>query len=80
MRLVIPAAFLVGVLFGAGAWASAQVVILKPAPTIVLTGANIGFRMVAFEGTTAVGQLVVRVDGQWVDTAPAMGFRPAVAK
>ena len=33
---------------------------------IVLSGNDVGFQITARDGTTPVGTLVVRVDGQWV--------------
>ncbi len=51
-----------------GASASAQVVRQTPVdPPIVLSGSEIGFRIVARRGTTPVGSIVVRVNGQWVE-------------
>jgi hypothetical protein len=38
-------------------------------PPVVLSGSDIGFRMVDGQGETAVGVLVVKVNGQWVTTA-----------
>ena len=55
----------------AGAWAHAQ----TPAPPVppqttpnVISGPDVGFRVERREGATAVGSLVVRINGQWVDT------------
>jgi hypothetical protein len=39
----------------------------------VLSGADIGFRMERMERGRAVGRLVVRVDGKWVDAQFATG-------
>lgn len=50
-----------------GGWASAQVVSQKVKPPLVLSGPDVGFRIEAYKGTTPVGRLVVRVDGQWVE-------------
>ena len=80
MRFVVPAVFLVGALAGAGAWASTQAITPRPVAPVVLSGPDIGFRMVARKGSTAVGQLVVRVDGEWVETESAMVTRPVVVK
>ncbi len=35
-------------------------------PPIVLSGSDVGVQITAREGTSPVGHLVVRVDGQWV--------------
>lgn len=38
---------------------------------VVLTGADVGFRMVGRQGDRPAGEWVVRVDGKWVATASA---------
>jgi len=68
MRFVIPAIFLAGVLLGAGAWGYAQAVMPQPVTPVVIFGNEIGFRMEARKGEKAVGRLVVRIDGTWVET------------
>jgi hypothetical protein len=67
MRFVIPAIFLVGVLLGAGAWGYAQAVMPDPVAPVVIAGNDIGFRMEARKGEKAVGRLVVRIDGMWIE-------------
>ena len=56
------------------AWVGAQSMIVKPVdqPT-VLSGADVGFRVEGWHGTTAVGKFVVRVNGQWVEAAMSGG-------
>ena len=46
---------------------------------IVLSGADVGFRVVGRQGSTPVGQLVVRMDGKWVEAVlgGGRGTRPA---
>ena len=68
MRFVIPAVVLVGVVIGAGAWGYAQAVMPEPVAPVVISGNDIGFRMEARKGEKAVGRLVVRLDGTWVET------------
>ena len=81
MRRAVLVAGLVGVLLGAGALVFAQAVqqvqVVRPDPVlpVVLSGSEIGFRMVARSGDKAVGQLVVRVDGQWVEAEFAGGVK-----
>jgi hypothetical protein len=36
----------------------------------VLSGSDIGFRLERTQDGIAVGRIVIRVDGRWVDTAP----------
>jgi len=40
---------------------------VRPVPVdpVVLTGSDLGFRVTAVKRGTPVGQLVVRVDGEW---------------
>jgi hypothetical protein len=73
MRFTIQVLLLV-VVFVAGAWAATQSRGVQPVPPSVLSGADIGFRMEGRKGSTAVGRLVVKVDGNWVDAefAPRM--------
>lgn len=52
-------------LAGAGLMAQSRAVVPVPEPVIV-SGADIGFRIEGHDGTTPVGTLVVRVDGRWV--------------
>jgi len=80
MRRVVVVACLAGVLFGAGVFAFAQAVMPEPVPAVVLSGTEIGFRMVARKGDKAVGQLVVRVDGRWVEAEFSGGVKPVGIK
>ena len=80
MRRVVVVACLAGVLFGAGVFAFAQSMMPEPVPAVVLSGSEIGFRMVARKGDKAVGQLVVRVDGRWVEAEFRGGVKPVGIK
>ncbi len=51
--------------FGGVAWGYSQSVAAQPVFPVVLSGSDIGFRMTARKGDTPVGQLVVRVNGDW---------------
>jgi len=65
IRLVALGTFFV-VLIGLAAWSRAQpAVVARPVPPVVLAGADVGFRMTGVKGDTPVGQLVVRVNGDW---------------
>ena len=81
--IVASISFAVGTL---GAWGGSQVVvqrpdILKPAPEppqppppppTVITGANLGFKFVRFEGNNIIGQWVGRLDSNspWLKLVP----------
>ena len=65
LRLAALLAFCV-VLFGLAAWSRAQpAYAARPVTPVVLAGPDIGFRMTGVKGDTPVGQLVVRVKGEW---------------
>lgn len=65
VRLVALGAFFV-VLIGLAAWPHAQTAVLpNPVPPVVLAGPDVGFRMTGVKRGTPVGQLVVRINGEW---------------
>lgn len=77
------AGFLVALILGAGtAWATSQsqLVAVNPVTPRVVTGEDLGFRVEGLRGgTTPVGTLVVRVNGEWVEaevTRPGRGTTP----
>ena len=52
----------------ATAWISAQSSIVKRLDQpLMLSGSDVGIRVEAWDGTTAVGRIVVRVEGRWVE-------------
>ena len=61
--------------FVSAAWAHEQSVAPRPVPPVVLSGADIGFRMTGRRGATPIGELVVRVDGQWQKAEFASGLK-----
>ena len=65
-RLAALGSFFV-VLLGLAAWSGAQpAVAARPVvPPVVLAGPDIGFQMTGVKGDKPVGQLVVRVKGEW---------------
>ena len=75
-RLVTTTLFAVAALAGS-ALAYSQVSV-RPVPVdpVVLSGNDLGFRMTARKGGTPVGQLVVRVDGQWKEVEFSYGVKP----
>ena len=65
-RLVMLGVFVVLLLGIATTWTRAQVAIAPRAiPPTVLAGPDVGFRMTGVKGDTPVGQLVVRINGEW---------------
>ena len=77
-RLAIAALFFV-VLLGLAGWSRAQPAFApRPVvPPVVLAGPDVGFRMTATKGNTPVGQLVVRINGEWKVVEFAGGLFPA---
>jgi hypothetical protein len=78
MRNWIGIGFLsVATLIGGGLWARAQQVVpnnprlVPPAPVQtppqIISGADFGFRVDAWDGDTPIGKVVVRHEGQWVE-------------
>jgi hypothetical protein len=64
LRVLLVAA---AVVVAGGAWAGAQVFSRTPVdPPMILSGADMGFRVTAYERSTPVGTFVVRLNGQWV--------------
>jgi hypothetical protein len=65
VRLGALVAFFV-VLMGLAAWSRAQTAVVpNPVPPVVLAGPDVGFRMTGVKRGTPVGQLVVRINGEW---------------
>ena len=57
-----------------GGWASAQSIAPRAVnPPRILMGEDVGFRIEAQRGNTAIGRVVVRVNGEWVETESAGG-------
>ena len=56
------------------AFAHAQTV-QRPVTPTVLSGGDIGFRVTGRAGDHAIGTLVVRINGEWVEAQPAGGVR-----
>jgi hypothetical protein len=74
-RLVVAALLFVGALAGSAVASSQALVQPTPVEPVVLSGSDIGFRMTARKGATPVGQLVVRIDGQWLEVEYSLGLK-----
>lgn len=75
-RLVTTSLFTVAALAGAALAYSQVSVTPVPVDPVVLSGNDVGFRMTARKGGTPVGQLVVRIDGQWKEVEFSFGVKP----
>ena len=60
-------------------WATAQATAVIPVPPRVMTGAELGFRVVGLRGETPVGRIVVRVNDRWVDAELAASVQLPVS-
>jgi hypothetical protein len=60
-------------LFAVAAIAMAQTAVVPLPSPVVLSGADIGFRIEGKQGEHPVGQLVVRINGQWVEATLGVG-------
>ena len=76
-RVLIVLTMVIVFLAGA-AWANAQRQTLSPLDPTILSGGDIGFRMVGRMGETVVGSLVVRVNGKWIPAESAYGIKPVI--
>jgi hypothetical protein len=74
-HLLTAAVVSIPLLVGA-AWGSTQFVGAQSVTPVVFSGADIGFRMSARKGDTPVGQLVVRVNGEWKEVEFSYGLKP----
>jgi hypothetical protein len=75
MRLI--SVFLLAIcMLGVGrAWGAAQATQVEKVTPTVLSGGDVGFRVEGRKGTTPVGTLVVKVNGQWVEAQFAAGVK-----
>jgi hypothetical protein len=65
-RLAMLGVFVVLLLGLATTWTRAQPAYAeRRVPPVVLAGPDVGFRMTGVKGDTPVGQLVIRVKGEW---------------
>ena len=74
-RLLMTA--VIGVAAMAGSAFAYSQVSVRPVPIdpVVLSGSDFGFRMTARKGGTPVGQLVVRIDGEWKEVEFSYGVK-----
>lgn len=63
---------LAAVLSGLARWSMAQGP-PRPVPPMVISGADLGFRVEGQRGDAVTGRLVVRINGQWVEAQSASG-------
>jgi hypothetical protein len=73
---------ILGAMFVAGATLghAQNTEIIRVALPTVVSGTDLGFRVEATQGDVLVGTLVVRVNGQWVETRSAAGPKRLTAQ
>jgi hypothetical protein len=77
LRYVTAALFAILAIIATTVWATAQALETKAVTPKVITGADIGFRVVGIRGgNTPVGEIVVRVNGEWIEADFATDPRP----
>ena len=54
--------------------ATGQITAIRPIEPRVMSGENIGFRVDSLRGSTPLGRLVIKVNGQWVETDIGPGW------
>jgi hypothetical protein len=59
-----------------GAWTYAQSLQVTPVTPTVVSGPDLGFRVVGNRGGTPVGTLVIKMNGQWVEVEIGGDGRP----
>jgi hypothetical protein len=69
---------ILGTLLAAGILVQRQTI--QPQTPTVITGLDLGFRIDSRKGSTPVGVLVVRINGQWVEVESGVGVKRLVAK
>jgi len=79
------AGFLIALIFSAATtWAMSQLVMIDPVTPRVVTGGDVGFRVEGLRGgSTPVGTVVVRVNGEWVEAEvklPGRGTTPLASR
>ncbi len=77
-RYLLMACVLSAAVLAVGAWGHAQALVAtQSVDPVVLSGADVGFRMTGRKGDTPVGELVVRVDGKWKPVQFDLAMKPA---
>ena len=77
-RRLLIGCVLVAASFVAAGWGYAQgLKSVQPVAPVVLSGPDVGFRMTGRKGDTPVGELVVRIDGQWKRAEFSYAVKPA---
>jgi hypothetical protein len=79
-RHVLAGCVVMSALGGGIAWGYTQLIGSQPVMPVVLSGADIGFRMTARKGDTPVGRLVVRVNGDWKEVEFTFALKPVTTQ
>ena len=71
IRLTLVAAVWIASLMAVATLARAQTQTTPIPSPVVLSGADIGFRVIGMTGNTPTGNVVIRINGQWI--VPKLG-------
>jgi hypothetical protein len=75
-QLIVVAIVVALVVSGIGGYAVGRAQVrTEPMDPVILSGGDVGFRMVGRQGEKAVGVWVVRVEGKWVPIAAPWDVR-----
>jgi hypothetical protein len=69
-----------GALMAGAAWGHAQAIATQSTGHVVVSGSDVGFRIVGRRGNTPIGRLVIRQDGEWVEVDSPREVRPLTLK
>jgi hypothetical protein len=78
-RLLILGGFALALIVGA-TWGRAQALPQIETGHVVVSGSDVGFRIVGRRGNTPIGRLVIRQNGEWVEVEAPQVVRPLSLK
>jgi hypothetical protein len=78
-KSIVAAVLAVLMIVAATAWVTAQAVAITKVPPKVMTGTDVGFRVEGLRGTTPVGTIVLKVNGEWVAAEDNRAYRRSPA-
>jgi len=78
LNRILVVVLLASALAGVGVWAQTQ--IPQPQTPTIVSGNDLGFRIDGRKNGKPTGALVVRINGQWIETEAAVGFQRLTAK
>ena len=77
---IIVVAIAVVTLIAAAVWARAQALPSNALEPMVVSGADVGFRVDRWQGDTLIGRWVIRHDGKWVEPRTSAGTHRVITR